>query len=337
VHPQYLPAEDTRLPEFLRKTGAQRNKVEAADALHEYNVGRHEVDLFDQQQADAYMDVFHRPIEQEGGCDMWWVDGTLIDNKGRDATAWLNELYCIAGKKKRHRPGDHDEVVLSRTHGLGAHRSTLHFTGDTLSQWPVLEHEVRITPLASNALLAYESHDIGGFYPGHTSWKQNKPPDDLMVRWTQFGCLSPIMRLHSDHGIREPWRFKATTLDIMRRFLHFRRLLQAYLQRLADEANRSGVGLCRPMYYEFPEEEQAFNRPLQYMLGDALLVAPVTDPEGQSELWFPPGEWRHCFYDRLITGPCQIKEFVPLAYAPVYVRAERIEDKSLKGLEAQLP
>lgn len=321
VHPQYIPVEDTRLPQYLKRSGQPLNVVEAADTWHQYNVGRHEVDLFDRKQCDAYMDVFHTPIEKEGGCDMWWVDGVLIDDQGRDATGWMNEMYCQAGRQGGSK-GKFDKVVLSRTHGLGAHRSTLHFTGDTLSQWAVLRAEVRLTALASNCLLAYVSHDIGGFYPGSKQWKENKPPDDLMVRWVQFGCLSPIMRLHSDHGIREPWLFGKDALEIIRSFLQLRREMLPYLKHLADEAHETGVGLCRPMYYEYPEAPEAYEFNYQYMLGDAMVVAPVTNPEGMVDMWLPPGDWQHLGEDRIISGPCRIIEQVPLDIAPIYVRTE---------------
>jgi len=84
VHPQYIPAEDTRLPEFLRKTGTPRHRVEVFDALHEYNVGRHEVDLFDKKQADAYMDVFHRRADVTcGGWTVcWWTTRGVMQRPG---------------------------------------------------------------------------------------------------------------------------------------------------------------------------------------------------------------------------------------------------------------
>ncbi|NLX12713.1 MAG: hypothetical protein GXY44_03550 [Phycisphaerales bacterium] len=321
VHPGFVPQRDRRLPDFLRRTGQTARILDEQTAPSHFEIGCHPVDFFDRREARAYLDIFHRPIEREGGCGLWWVDGTLQDAHGREATAWLNELYCRTDDSTgRSSAGTNDRVVLSRAGGLGVHRSTIHFTGDTYSQWAVLEQEVRTTPLAANTLLAYVSHDIGGFYPGDESWPRNQPPDDLMARWVQFGCLSPVMRLHSDHGIREPWRFGPRALSIIRRFLHFRRALRPYLRFLVEEAHATGVGLCRPMYYEFPDRPEAFEAPLQYMLGPALLVAPVTKPSGQVDIWLPPGPWRHGFLDRQYQGPARIRENVPLDIAPVYAR-----------------
>ena len=314
VHPQYIPEKDSRLPAFLRRTGAPKRILRGSEAPNRFHRNCQAVDLFDKTQAKAYFEIFHRPIERNG-CDLWWVDGTLRTSSGRDATAWLNELYTREGA---------GPLVLSRTFGLGAHRSTLHFTGDAVCQWRVLEQEVAGLPLAANVLLAWVSNDIGGFLRGLIERKNNKPPAALMTRWVQFGVFSPIFRLHSDHGVREPWRFGRQALAIMRRFLHVRRdIVAPYLRQLAREAHRSGVPPFRPMYHEYPAEEQAYRHAGQYMMGDRFLVAPVAREDGRVRYWVPPGLWRHLFLDREIEGPCVLAEEVPLETMPVYERTTR--------------
>lgn len=350
VHPNFIPANDDRLEEFLERGGAEKKILGPDEAPHPFMEGCQRVDLFDQRQAEAYYDVFHQPIEEEGGCDVWWVDGTLGDNKRQDATAFMNECYAVRGRfdrsagvppakssvslkqsQKKNKTTANEQAgrlrygrtrfVLSRGHGLGAHRSLLHFTGDTLSQWAVLREEVRLTPLAANSLVAYTSHDIGGFQKGAFDWKENKPPVDLMVRWLQFGVFSPIMRLHSDHGVREPWKFGRRAGEIMARFLRLRRALLPYLRQCADEAVKTGLALARPMYYEFPEHEEAYQFPLQYMLGPDLLVAPVTNADGEAEYWLPPGGWVHLFDGTDVPVSAIAFENTPLEFIPVYIRA----------------
>lgn len=322
VHPIYIPEKDSRLPEFLKKSGTDLRVYTKENAPTWFQENCHEVDLFDPEQARLYFDIFHKPIERDGGCDMWWIDGTLKEPGGRDATAWMNDLYATEARPRDPR-APRDRIVLSRTHGLGAHRSTLHFTGDTFSQWGVLAAEVRLTPLAANSLLAYVSHDIGGFFRGVPEDKKNKPADDLMVRWTQFGCMSPIMRFHSDHGVREPWRFSKSTLATIREFLQLRKSWAHYFAQLADEAHATGAGIVRPIYYEFPGHETSYASTEQYMLGSEILVSPVVRADGRVRTWLPGGRWRHLFLDRVIEGNCTIEEEVPLSIIPVYTRAEK--------------
>jgi alpha-glucosidase (family GH31 glycosyl hydrolase) len=210
-------------------------------------------------------------------------------------------------------------IVLARAGGLGAHRDAIVFTGDACSQWEVLAFEVETTVRAAGALLAYVSHDIGGFYHDPVDRPENKPPDDLYLRWVQFGCLSPIMRLHSFNGVREPWRFTREVLDTARRFMTLRMRLYPYLARLLDEAHATGVGPVRPMWFEF-DEEDAFDCLGQYMLGDALLVAPVVHEDGTVRTWLPPGRWHHAFCDRSERGSRWIEEQVATDDMPLWLR-----------------
>lgn len=315
VHPYSVPEGDTRLSEFYAQTGVEPNLYTKENAPNQFLPGCQPVDLFDKDQAAAWFEIFHHPIEEQG-CDTWWVDGYLEDAAGHDATAFMNELYY----RNTHVGVARKLPILSRGYGMGSHRSTLLFTGDTFGQWPTLEEEVRVTARAGNKLWAHISHDIGGFFGKSWADKKNKPPDDLFVRWTQFGCLSPIMRFHSDHGIREPWRFKKQSFEIIRRFLWLRQALRPYLLELANRAHECGLPLCRPMYYEHPDLEVAYEAEYQYFLGEALLFVPVVREDSRVAAWIPPGRWHHAFLPRTIEGPCWIEEEVPLEISPLYVK-----------------
>ena len=78
----------------------------------------------------------------------------------------------------------------------------------------------------------------------------------------------------------------------------------------------------RAMFLEFPEDPTTHHLDRQFMLGPALLVAPVFVPEGEeSEYYLPKGLWTSFFYpDRTIEGPQWVREVVPLNEIPVWVR-----------------
>ena len=327
VHPQYIPEKDSRLKEYLEVTKTSLKLLDAKTAPHKVQRGCQQIDLLDKKQALAYFDIFHKPVEK-CGCDIWWVNGTMRDESGQESIAWLNEIYS----KYTNQSSDRDtKIILSRGYGPGTHRSIILFTADAYSQWKVLEFEVNMTAKAANCLFTYVSHDIGGFMSGSPDWKINKPPDDLYIRWSQFGALSPIMKYHSHHGIREPWKYKKQTLNIVRNFLNFRKCLMPYLMNLVQETHKKGIAICRPMYYEFPEEENAHRFETQYMLGDAILVSPVTRENGVVTTWFPKGKWYHCFTERVVEGPNIIEEKVPLELMPVYVRERHTIPYKQKG------
>ncbi len=148
-----------------------------------------------------------------------------------------------------------------------------------------------MTKTASNVLFAYWSHDIGGFRKPKTS----DPPanaDELMVRWVQFGAVSPMFRTHGVMALeRRVWKWPGYAL--MADAMKFRARLAPYLYTTARAAYETGVGILRPMYYAWPEEARAYEADLQYMLGDALLVRPVVKeiPEAAQavsvDIWLP--------------------------------------------------
>ena len=315
IHPLYIPANDPRLPEY-RKVSGNENPVHGPEGdWHFYQANCVRVDVHNQRQMVPYLEMFHTPIE-EGGCHFWWIDGSIRHEDGRDECTWMNHAY----RAHLARQQDRLPIVLARAGGLGAHRDAIVFTGDACSQWEVLGFEVETSVRAAGALMAYISHDIGGFYHDSADRSENKPPDDLYVRWVQFGCLSAIMRLHSFNGVREPWKFDKKTLRIARRFMQLRMQLLPYTARLLDEAHETGVGPLRPMWLEFGQHDDAYGCLEQYMLGPDLLVAPVVREDAQVRYWLPPGKWHDVFSARTEPGPKWIEERVALDVMPLWLR-----------------
>ena len=314
VHPLYVPGKDSRAGAFIAAAAHGGQVFGDEGAWHPYQAGCLEVDVRDRRQVAAYFDVLHRPVEQAGG-DFWWIDGAEKSPDGRDVTSWLNHVY----REHSARTEGQTPIVLSRAGGLGSHRDAILFSGDACSQWEVLAFEVEMIVRAAGTLMAYVSHDIGGFFHDPRDRNENKPPDDLYVRWVQFGCLSPIMRLHSFDGVREPWRFGPQVLRIARRFMKLRTRLLPYLERLAAEAHETGVVLARPMWFEFSDED-AYRCLGQYLLGEALLVAPVVREDSVVRYWLPPGCWHDAFSECTESGPAWIEQSVPVDVIPLWLR-----------------
>jgi glycosyl hydrolase family 31 len=313
VHPGFIPENDSRINEFRNKSGNIFPALAEKNAPHKFHSGCVPVDMIDQLQAKAWFDVFHRPIT-EMGCELWWIDGATEHWDGKDGTAWLNHLY----QNHMREMGNETPLSFSRASGMGCHRSTLAFSGDAWVEWEVLAQEVESTIRGACTLMAHWSHDIGGFW--NPEMKENKCPEELFIRWTQFGCLSPIMRYHSDHGIREPWLYKKKTFEICKEALQLRMRLVPHLFSLVKEANKTGVAPWRPMCFEFPREEESYKYWHQLMIGESLLFAPVLSPGGEVEAWFPEGKWKHIQTEKIIQGPVTKKWKAELKEIPLFLR-----------------
>lgn len=303
-------------PEMARAMGLDPKKVD-----------RIPFDCTDRKYMDAYFKVLHHPLEKMG-VDFWWLDwqqGTGTKIPGLDPLWWLNHLHW-ADMQRRSEETGRRPLIFSRWGGLGNHRYQIGFSGDTFCNWPSLAFQPYFTSTAGNVGFAYWSHDIGGHQPG--------PVDsELYARWIQYGVFSPILRTHTTKNFdaeRRIWKFSPEVFDAARKAFHFRYELIPYIYTMARKCYDTGLPLCRPLYYEWPDLDESYNHPNQYMFGDDLLVVPVVEPSdpisgcAMMKIWLPPGKWTNWFTGRFYEGPCEARLLVPLDEIPLFVRGGAI-------------
>jgi len=244
--------------------------------------------------ADAFFNCVIRPLERQG-VDFWWLDWQQWTESryvpGLSNTFWIN--YAFFRDKEingRERP-----FIYHRWGGLGSHRYQLGFSGDTYDEWSVLKFLPYFTATASNVGYGYWGHDIGG----HMQKKDHKRLTDpeMYTRWLQFGVFTPIFKTHSTQSAnleRKIWAYPehyAYMLEAIR----LRYTLSPYIYTFAREAYDTGVSLCRPLYYSYPEADEAYRYNEEYLFGDRILATAVCEPVGADgraarQVWFPKGD-----------------------------------------------
>lgn len=258
---------------------------------------------------ETWADAFSRIIlyaEPLQNVDHWWNDfpgcATEITGWGDQQPATLMWTNMVMDHWRRNLRSLRS-LLLSRYGGLGSQRHGIGFSGDTFQNFTTLQFQVEMTSTASNVLFGYWSHDIGGNHNGQDCIGDSDPKSpgagELMLRWVQFGVFSPIFRTHgAPVDDRYLWHF--STFDEMVPLLRFRNALVPYIYTMARKAYDSGVSMLRPMYYEFPEVDLAYQFPAQYWFGDDILVAPISSSVSVAthdvlkEIWLPPGKkWLH--------------------------------------------
>lgn len=272
----------------------------------------------------AYFDILHHPLEAMG-VDFWWLDwqqGTHSGLPGLDPLMWLNHLhFADLGRDGVKRP-----FIFSRWPGLGGHRYPIGFSGDTVVSWASLAFQPYFTATASNVGFGWWSHDIGGHMFGVED-------PELFVRWTQLGAFSPILRLHSTNNPyqdRRPWAHDAETLRLLRNALQLRHALIPYLYSMAYRQHVSDQPLIAPLYYDYPEDADAYRCPQQYLFGTELLAAPFVSPRDVSTrlsrqtVWLPPGRWFNFFSGEAFDGARWLDVYGTLDETPVFARAGAI-------------
>ena len=201
----------------------------------------------------------------------------------------------------------------------GLQRYAQTWTGDNTTSWDTVRWNLRTGLQMSLSGMFNIGHDVGGF-AGPT------PGPELFVRWVQACCLNPRMVMNSwkaDGTTNVPWLHPEVTPHVAAA-IRLRYLLMPYLWSLFERAHQHHEPIIRPTFYDFPGDEACFADCDDFMLGDALLVAPVVDAGAtQRTVYLPKGP--AAWYDfatgqRFEAGSVHTVP-APLGTLPLFARA----------------
>ncbi len=276
-------------------------------------------DITDKKFTEKYFDILHHPFEKMG-IDFWWIDWQQGKNtavKGLDPLWALNHYHFLDNAKDNHRP-----LILSRFCGAGSQRYPLGFSGDTTQTWKSLDYQPGYTATASNVAYPWWSHDIGGHCMG-------KKDDELYIRWVQLGVFSPVMRLHSTNNEfmgKEPWNYSGAVERIAKNQLRLRHKLLPYIYTMNYRTHTECRAICEPMYYAYPEDENAYKCRNEFFFGTELIAAPITEHTSDKtnlagvSVWLPEGRYTDIFTGRIYSGNRFVKMFRDLESIPVFAK-----------------
>ena len=151
-----------------------------------------------------------------------------------------------------------------------------------------------------------------------------------MLRWLQFGVFSPIFRTHGasqEGNERRIWKFG--NFDKLLECVNLRYELMPYIYTAARQAYDTGISICRPLYYEWPEENEAYRQEGEYMFGDNILVSPIVttsndDSRTFHKTWLPEGRWYDVCRNRLLDGGQTLSEYYADDEIPYFIKAGSI-------------
>lgn len=289
--------------------------------------------------------------------DAWWMDATEPDissppdlekQKARmnptalgsgarvlNAYALMNSRGVYEGQ--RAAAPDQRVFILTRSGFAGLQRyASATWSGDIPSTWESMRRQIAAGLGCSISGLPYWSMDIGGFaVPPRFRPKRLGPEAldewcELNARWFQFGAFVPLVRLHGETQLREPWAFGGDDHPAARTIVKFNRLryrLLPYVYSLAGAVTHEGATFMRPLVMDFPHDATARTATDEYLFGPALLVAPVTEYKARQRSVYLPdaaGGWFDFWTGGHQAGGRSLDAPAPYDQMPLFVRAGSI-------------
>ncbi len=225
----------------------------------------------------------------------------LLPAGEENAFALYHARALFEGQRESRVPGAEEKRVinLTRSAWTGQQRyGTILWSGDTAAGWDTLKKQIAAGLNFCASGLPFWTADIGAFFVKRGEfwyWKgdyddtvQDAGYRELFVRWFQWGAFLPIFRGHGTDCRRELWLFgeeNGNAGDAGNRFYEallaanrMRYLLLPYLYSLAGRCWLEDGSMMRLLAFDFPEDETALNIADEYLLGESLLVCPVTEP-----------------------------------------------------------
>lgn len=120
----------------------------------------------------------------------------------------------------------------------------------------------------------------------------------------------------------EVWSYGEENLEIMKKYLFMRERLRPYIREQMKLTHEKGTPIMRPLFYDFPQDEKAWDVDDAYMFGPDILVAPVIEEDVDSRtVYLPSGaKWTDVWSDKEHEGGQKIEVEAPLDQIPLFLK-----------------
>ncbi len=268
-------------------------------------------------------------FKTDGGEHAWGDDLRYADGRRGDDGNNLNPVHYARAFGDLLRSAGKAPVTFSRAGFTGSQAHGAYWAGDEDSTWDAFRWTLHAGITASACGIVYWGWDIAGF-------SGPVPDAELYLRATAAAAFAPLMQYHSEFNHhrpplrdRTPWNVAEQSgdpgvVDVFRRYAHLRRRLRPYLAEQAARTIATSRPLLRGLFVDHPHDEAVWAHPRQFLLGDHLLVNPVTEAGANVwETYLPAGEWVDAWDGSAHDGGRVVTRDVPRDVIPVYLSRER--------------
>ena len=236
--------------------------------------------------------------------------------------------------------GQENVINLLRCAWAGSQRyGALVWSGDIKSSFDSMKNQLAAGLNMGIAGIPWWTTDIGGFFGANIG---DPAFHELLIRWFQYGCFCPVMRMHGYRWPLQPqygttggatcvsgapnevWSFGPEVEKILSKYLFLREGMKPYITELMEQAHEKGTPVMRPLFYDFPEDQKAWEVEDQYLFGPDVLVKPVTEANcRQVSVYLPTGaDWTNAWTGQRFQGGQTVTVDAPLDQIPLFTKNE---------------
>lgn len=280
-----------------------------------YPVTVRSIDPYDEAVREWWWE--HSAAAFDLGISGWWNDETDTVASGA-ANYWFGNfttLHLSQALYEGQREHTNDTVRVwqtARNYYPGTQRyATTIWSGDVGTQFAIDENiwwtnglndqKAAMLSTINNGQMKWGS-DGGGFNQ-NTGTIENPSPE-LYTRWLQLAAFSPVFRVHGNFNHqRQPWYYGFTAEENSKAVIQLRYSLMPYIYSYEQKALEKGVGLVKPLVFDYPDDANVANDSDAWMFGDWLLASPVTERYQTTKwIYLPAGTWIDYFTGLVYQG-----------------------------------